>query len=211
MKFKEIEVISFDVDGTLVKEGFNDLIWRGEIPLLYAQRKNISFEEAKKVVQEEYSRVGEKNPNWYDINFWIKHFQLNVSWKEIISKYEARIELYPDVIPVLERLRKKYRLIVISMMPKEFLTPKLRKIGSYFEYAFSILSELKDLKSPQGYLRICERVKVSPSHLLHVGDSWEFDYVSPRKVNINAVLIDRRNERKGKGIIKDLRELEKII
>jgi len=210
-KMPGIEMVSFDVDGTLIKNGFNDLIWRLEIPWLYAQRKKISFEEAKRTVEEEYNRVGEKDSRWYDINFWIEHFQLCVSWEEIICKYEPRIELYPDAIPVLEKLRKKYPLIVISMMPSEFLTPKLSKIGNYFEYAFSTISEFKDFKSPRGYLRICKKLRIPPSHLLHIGDHWEFDYISPRQVNINAVLIDRRSEREGKWIIKDLRELEKII
>jgi len=34
-----IKIVSFDVDGTLVKEDFNDLIWQKEIPSLYAQKR----------------------------------------------------------------------------------------------------------------------------------------------------------------------------
>jgi len=210
-KFNKIKVISFDVDGTLVREDFNDLIWRGEIPLLYAQKNKMSFEKAKRIVEEEYNRVGEENPQWYDINFWIEHFKLNVSHEDIISKYESKIEVYPDVIPALEKLKRKYQLVVITMMPSEFLAPKLKKIGSYFNRAFSTLSDFKDLKTPRGYLKVCERLRLSPSYLLHIGDQWEFDYISPRQVNINAILIDRNNNKKGKWIIKDLRELERML
>ena len=210
-KLDKVKVISFDVDGTLVKEDFNDLIWRREIPILYAEKNDISFKEAKRIVEDEYNRVGEKNLRWYDINFWIGHFQLGVTVDEIISKYESRIKVYPDVVPALERLRKKYRLIIITMMPSEFLAPKIRKIGNYFDYAFSTISEFKDFKTPQGYLKVCERLKISPLQLLHIGDQWEFDYISPRRININAVLIDRKNSKKGEWIIRDLRELERML
>jgi len=210
-KLNEIKVISFDVDGTLVRENFNDLIWRGEVPFLYAQKNKISFEKAKKIVEGEYNRVGEENPRWYDIKFWVDYFKLNVSYKDIISKHESKIEVYPDVTPTLEKLKRKYQLIIITMMPSEFLAPKLKKIGNHFDYAFSTISEFNDLKTSRGYMRICERLRVSPSRLLHIGDQWEFDYIAPRRINMDAILIDRKNIRKGKWVIRDLREIERML
>jgi len=208
-----IKIVSFDVDGTLIKSDFNDLIWQKEIPSLYARKREVSFEKAIKMIMEEYNRVGENNLCWYSMDFWIKHFHLDVRVDDIISKYESRIEIYPEVPSVLKKLEEKYPLIIITMMPSEFLLPKLKKIGNYFKSTFSTISDFGDLKSPQGYLKICQRLQISPVNLLHIGDQWEADYLSPKKANINAIFLDRKNEKiaKREWIIKNLDELPKIL
>jgi len=208
-----IKIVSFDVDGTLVKEDFNDLIWQKEIPSLYAQKRGISFEEAEKIIIEDYEKVGERDFRWYSMDFWINYFHLDVRVDEIISKYESRIEVYPEVPSVLEELKEKYPLIIITMMPSEFLIPKLKKIGNYFKSTFSTISDFGDLKTPQGYLKICQKLRISPVQLLHIGDQWEADYLSPKKVNINAIFLNRKNEKRirGEWIIKSLGELQKIL
>ncbi|MEA1964151.1 MAG: HAD family hydrolase [Candidatus Aerophobetes bacterium] len=208
-----IKIVSFDVDGTLVKENFNDLIWQKEIPSLYARKRGTSLEKAEKMIIEEYKRVGENDLRWYSMDFWISHFHLDVQVDEIISKYESRIEVYPEVPSVLEKLKEKYSLIIITMMPSEFLVPKLRKIGNYFKSTFSTISDFKDLKSPQGYLKICQKLQISPVQLLHIGDQWKADYLSPKKAEINTVFLDRKNEKRieGECIIRSLDELQKIL
>ena len=84
---KGLKVISFDVDGTLVDLEYNDLIWFKEIPELVAKKKKINFEKSLKYVYEEYTKLGEHNLNWYDINYWITYFRLKVSPKKILEKY----------------------------------------------------------------------------------------------------------------------------
>jgi putative hydrolase of the HAD superfamily len=207
----EIEIISFDVDGTLIKKGFNDLIWRKEIPSLYAKKEGISFVEAEKEIAKKYDEVGEKNICWYDINFWIRYLNLEIKWEDMVSKYEAEIKLYPDVLPTLKRLKKRFSLIVITGMPVELLTPKLKKIGNYFLHSFSTVSDFKNVKIPSVYLKICQKLKISPEKILHIGDHWEFDYLYPGEIGIKAIFIDRENKKKGEWIIKDLGELESLL
>jgi len=207
----EIEIISFDVDGTLIKKGFNDLIWRKEIPSLYAKKEKISFAKAEEEITKKYDEVGEKNICWYDINFWIRYLNLKVKWKDMVSKYEAEINLYPDVLPTLKRLKKRFSLIVITGMPVELLSPKLKKIGNYFLHSFSTVSDFKNVKIPSVYSKICQKLKVSPKKIIHIGDHWEFDYLYPREIGIKTIFIDRENKKKGKWIIKDLRELESLL
>ena len=71
-----LKIISFDVDGTLVDLEYNDLIWFKEIPELVAKKMKISFEKSLKFVHEEYTKLGEHDLNWYDINYWISYFGL---------------------------------------------------------------------------------------------------------------------------------------
>jgi len=206
-----LKIISFDVDGTLVDLEYNDLIWFKEIPELVARKKKISFEKSLKLVKEEYTKLGERNLNWYDINYWISYFSLGISPNKIFEKYESQVKIFPEVIPFLEELRKNFILIVITAMPREFLIPKMKKLEKYFKFSFSALSDFKELKNSEIYSKISKSLNVHPEQILHVGDHWEFDYLAAHKSGMNAIYLDRSNTKKGKYTINSLGEVKKII
>jgi len=208
---KSLKIISFDVDGTLVDLEYNDLIWFKEIPELVAKKKKISFEKSLKFVHEEYAKLGEHNINWYDINYWISYFGIEISPDKIFEKYEPQVKIYPEVISLLEELKKKYILIVITAMPREFLIPKMKNLEKYFKFSFSALSDFKELKNSEIYSKISKALKVPPKQILHIGDHWEFDYLAARKAGMNVIYLDRSNIKKGKFIINSLGEAKKII
>jgi putative hydrolase of the HAD superfamily len=206
-----LKIISFDVDGTLVDLEYNELIWFKEIPELVAKKRKISFEKSLKFVCEEYSKLGEYNLNWYDINYWISYFELEISPKKIFKKYEPQVKIYPEVIPLLKELKKNFILIVITAMPREFLIPKMKKLEKYFKFSFSALSDFKELKNSEIYSKISKTLNVCPEQILHIGDHWEFDYLAAQKAGMNAVYLDRSNTKKGKLIIHNLEEVKKIV
>lgn len=208
---KSLKIISFDVDGTLVDLEYNDLIWFKEIPELVAKKKKIIFEKSLKYVHKEYDKLGERNLNWYDINYWISYFGLEISPNKIFEKYEPQVQIYPEVIPLLEELKKNFILIVITAMPREFLIPKMKKLEKYFKFSFSALSDFKELKNSEIYSKISKTLKVRPEQILHIGDHWEFDYLAAQRAGMNVIYLDRSNIKKGKYIISSLREAKKII
>jgi len=208
---KSLKIISFDVDGTLVDLEYNDLIWFKEIPELVAKKKKIIFERSLKYVYEEYAKLGEHNLNWYDINYWISYFGLKISPNKIFEKYEPQVQIYPEVIPLLEELKKNFILIVITAMPREFLIPKMKKLEKYFKFSFSALSDFKELKNSEIYSKISKALNVRPEQILHIGDHWEFDYLAAQKAGMNAIYLDRSNTKKGKFIISSLEEVKKKL
>ena len=206
-----LKIISFDVDGTLVDLEYNDLVWFKEIPELVAQKKKISFERSLKFVYEEYAKLGEHNLNWYDINYWISYFGIEISPNKIFEKYESQVQIYPEVIPLLEELKKNFILIVITAMPREFLIPKMKKLEKYFKFSFSALSDFKELKNSEIYSKISKALNVRPEQILHIGDHWEFDYLAAQKAGMNAIYLDRSNTKKGKFIVNNLTEIKRVI
>lgn len=204
---EDITVVSFDVDGTLVSMEFNNFVWLEELPSLIAAKKGMSFEEARAYTISEYEKVGEGDLRWYEIDHWIKHFDLDTTFEAIVSKCQCRIEIFPDVIPTLERLQDSYTLILTTAMPREFLGVKIKTIKQFFQFDFSVISDFKRLKTPASYALICERLNISPKELLHIGDHWEFDYIAPREAGANAIFLDRKKEKNGDFVIHDLDEL----
>jgi len=186
-----IEIISFDIDGTLVDPDYNDLIWQKALPGLVAKKENIDFELALQIVQKEYDRVGKENNKWYDIKYWIDFYHLDIDYRKLLQKYEDRIRIFPEVSNVLEQLAVKYRLICISSMPREFLKPKIKNLEKYFQSTFSALSDYQQLKNKEVYYKICRKLQVAPEIILHVGDHEKSDYIAAKEAGLNTSLIDR--------------------
>lgn len=202
-------IISFDVDGTLVKPEFNDLIWREVIPELYARKNEIEIEEAKGFIEGEYDKIGEYDLRWYSLDFWLGYFQLDVKEKEILGEYAGKVSLYPDVLSTLEKLSKNYQLVIASCMGNDFIDIKLRKrnIKKYFKRVFSAVSIGLIKKEESFYLALCSSLAIKPNELIHIGDHYEFDYLVPRKTGIRAFYLDRNNSDKQKVNLDGVKSL----
>jgi len=189
-------VVSFDVDGTIVKPEYNELIWFKEIPQLYAKKYGVDFEKAKNLVIKEYEKVGEDDVRWYSLDYWLKYFGFNLGEREILQKYATQVDLYPEVILTLESLQRNYTLIIASAMSRAFISVKLEKDGifKYFKRVFSSISDFGMTKKEGAfYQRVCQKMEISPSQLIHVGDNYEADYLAPRQVGIKAFYLNRIN------------------
>jgi HAD superfamily hydrolase (TIGR01549 family) len=208
------KIISFDMDGTLVDPEFTDWVWSHGIPTLYAKKVGIPFEEAKAFVVNEYLKVGEGAIEWYDIKYWFQWFQLEQSWSMLMKQYADKINIYPDVNSVLERLKDGFRMVLTSNAGREFIDVEMEVtgLGRYFERIFSATSDFREVKKTKGfYQRICQILGTRPQEIVHVGDHYEFDYVVPRSLGIHAFYLDRSGGRNGEFIIPDLRDLEKKL
>ena len=209
-----LRVISFDFDGTIAKTAFADLFWLEGVPKLYAEKKNIELEEAKKILFTEYDKIGKERLEWYDPDYWFRRFEIDYDWKKLMEDYAYAIEIYPDVIPTLEKIRERYVLIVTSNARKEFIEIQMNKldIGRYFDRVFSTISDFRMVKKDGDvYRKICEAMNIKEEEMLHVGDDYKFDYLIPRSLGINAVYLDRKGGRTENFIISTLDHLPSII
>jgi HAD superfamily hydrolase (TIGR01549 family) len=88
-------------------------------------------------------------------------------------------------------------LIVISNAPHEFLEVELDVSGlkPYFHQVFSAVSDFgKTKKEEDVYRQVCDTVGVTHTELVHVGDDWQFDYRTPRRLGIAAYYLNRDEE-----------------
>ncbi len=208
------KIISFDMDGTLIDPEFTDWVWLRGIPALYAEKYAIPFEEARTFVEMEYRKVGEGAIEWYDIKYWFRLFQLEIPWQVLMKQYIDKINIYPDVNPILERLKDRFPLILTSNAGREFIDIEMEATGlrRYFGRIFSATSDFGDVKkTARFYRRICEILEADPHEIVHVGDHFEFDYLVPRTLGIPAFYLDRSGEQKGDFVLRDLKELEKKL
>jgi len=210
-----VKVVSFDLEGTLVDRGFSDKVWNEGVPRLFALKNGLSFEKAKRIVMDEYARIGENRVEWYDIAYWFNRFGLS-GLESLLNEYKGHIRLFPEVKEVLGELSGKFTLILATNSNRLFINALANDIMHYFRQTFSATSDFKLLKgNSEFYSRICGILKVRPEEFVHVGDRWVDDFQSPRSIGIRAYLLDRNGKMGHMGlkgsVIADLRELAEIV
>jgi putative hydrolase of the HAD superfamily len=139
------------------------------------------------------------------------------------SDMPVNITFFPDVIPALKRLRKRYRLGLVSNTEcfslKEFINRGYRK---YFDFA-AFSCELGLLKpDPKIFRLIMQKLGSRPDETVMVGDNLRDDVLAAEKLGVRGVLIKRDFEKSGakpswiefgehKRMITNLTELEKVL
>ncbi len=207
------KVISFDLDGTLVRGAFGEMVWHVGIPRSYAEKHGLRFEEAQRMILREYAAVGDENLLWYDVEFWLDRFGLAISAHELLDAYAEHIELTPHAMDVVQHLKTRYRLAIASNAGRIFVDKELAHAGllDNFEYVVSATSDLGMVKKEERfYHSLAAALRVSTADIVHVGDHKVFDYEVPGSLGIECYHYDPSGRSNG-AVINDLHELLKRL
>jgi putative hydrolase of the HAD superfamily len=209
-----LKVVSFDLDGTLIRKGFDDTFWNQLIPEIYARNKSIGFEEAQRFILEEYARVGPDDARWYIPEYWFERFGIDADIHDVLNKVRYHEGIYDDV-KLLSDLSKNYRIVISTNNPRTILEHKLRLLGHVNKSIYDTFSAVSDfnniVKSREFYSAICWKMRIEPEEMLHIGDDPKHDLEVPASIGIRTVLIDRENNVEGRDIIHSLEELVCIL
>jgi putative hydrolase of the HAD superfamily len=109
-------------------------------------------------------------------------------------------ELYPEVIEVLEKLRPRFQLAVISNFDGR-LRMILEQLGvsKFFSNIF-LSSELgADKPDPEIFRRALNLIRLQPNEVLHIGDDPERDWKAASGAGLSIFQLDRK-----KNSLRDL-------
>jgi len=192
MKFQDKKAIFFDLDGTLIdsvpdlaiainqmlkqlgREGFKEetiRYWVGNGARVSVSRALSGSVEVDKALTPELIEEA------LAIFFPFYEKSLTVSTK-----------LYPNVKETLERLHKKYRLVVVTNKPVEFVEPILKGFGidELFEFYIGGNSLEKKKPDPMPLLYVCEKLNISVDEAVMVGDTQN-DILSANRANMQSI------------------------
>lgn len=101
--------------------------------------------------------------------------------------------LYPEVKPVLKRIKGSGRMLGVISNWSPPLALILGKLGLAGDFAVVIASAVAHLEKPDPaiFLRAAAAAGVAPARCLHVGDRLDNDFEGATRAGMRALLLDR--------------------
>ena len=107
-------------------------------------------------------------------------------------RLRVQVTPHPEVEPLLNSLRQRYRLAAIT---NGNIHLRRQPLAGYFPVAIAAGELLAPKPDPKPFLTALSRLEVMPEQALHVGDSWEEDILPAQRLGMRAVWISPRDDR----------------
>lgn len=120
-----------------------------------------------------------------------------------------RVEFYPDALPALERLARRFPLLALSNGNAD-----LRRVGLAPLFVGAVSASSFGVAKPHASIfhEACRQLGVAPAEVLHVGDDLQLDVDGALKAGLRAVWVLRESGQgpsapDGAGRVQDLAQL----
>lgn len=182
-----IKILSLDLQGTLSDSKFSDYFWLELLPKKYAQKFNLSIQEAKDILKQKFKEYGVYNILYYDDKYWSNYLDFNTL--EELKKFENQ----PQIDNKLYNLIKNINLpkIIISTTTNLFIEYELKENIKDFDKIYSCVDTFNTGgKTTEVFKKVCEELNVQPNEILHIGDNKTMDVDNAIEVGVNAIIYD---------------------
>ncbi|WP_422081652.1 YjjG family noncanonical pyrimidine nucleotidase [Ulvibacterium sp.] len=140
---------------------------------------------------------------------------INLLSQEYIAHLSNYNHLFPNTIDVLEYLRPKYKLHIITNGFQEIQEKKLKNANISDYFAHIINSEMAGVKKPNPIIfqLALRTANVLPQKALMIGDSLEADILGAMAVGLHTLHFNVHNDPQHEycEMIHDLREIKSLL
>lgn len=218
----KIEGIIFDVNGTLIDihtdEGYEE-IYRAIAHFLsyqgiYTHRWEVR-DEYFRIMNEQRHVNNEHHPEFDAVKLWREFLRRRVGSAHSIDPEKLqqmplflaelyrgvslhRLQLYPDVYNVLEELRFKFKLAVVSDAQSAWARPEMRAVGIEAFFNPIIISGDYGFRKPDRRLftEALSRMKISPERAIFVGNDIYHDVFGAKQLGMKTVFFSSNQGKK---------------
>ncbi|QLG46069.1 YjjG family noncanonical pyrimidine nucleotidase [Costertonia aggregata] len=150
-----------------------------------------------------------------ELKYSVSDDMIHLLSNEYIATLSSFNHLFPFAIEILEYLRPKYKLHIITNGFQDIQDKKLKTSHIYDFFDQIINSEMAGVKKPNPIIfeLALKKAKVSPKNAIMIGDSLEADILGAKSFGLNALHFVANNEPEHEicPIINDLREIKHYL
>ena len=208
MDFSRFTTISFDCYGTLID-------WEsGILPVLRAVLANHGQSLPDAAILElygEFEAEAESGPyrSYREVlesvvRAFADRFHFQASSSEIHSLHESVHAWlpFPDTVPALRELQRRYKLTVISNIDDDLFAETRKHLGVEFDGVITAEQARSYKPSLDNFRLALRKLALSPDRLLHAAQSVYHDVVPARSLGISSVWVNRKSARPGIGAVR---------
>ncbi len=203
LDFTKFQVLSFDCYGTLID-------WESGIlsalrPILATHSKTIADAQVLKIYSEleAEGEHGDYRPYRDVLESVVRRFGKRLEFTptdaEARSLYEslASWQPFPDTVPALHDLKKRYQLAIISNVDDDLFAATARRLEVKFDHVITAQQAQAYKPSLRVFNLARQRMGVTPEHWLHAAQSVFHDVIPARLLGIATVWVNRTSSRPG--------------
>jgi putative hydrolase of the HAD superfamily len=218
-----IKAIIFDLDNTLIDfMKMKRLCCEAAMDAMISAGLKIDKEKGLKVMFQLYSQYGFEYQKIFEV--FLKKVLGRIDYGIMASGIvayrrvkEGLLYPYPNVIPTLNKLKKKYKLAILSDAPK--FQAWIRLAAMEIQNKFDIVVTFDDTKvrkpSSKPFNYVLKKLKLKPIECIMVGDSLKRDIAPAKRLGFKTVFAKYGEDKEKAGvkpdyIINDIKSLLKI-
>jgi putative hydrolase of the HAD superfamily len=127
LDWQDIETVFLDLDGTLLDLHFDNHFWLEYVPVRYAEKHELTAEEANKTLMDRYSEV-KGQLEWYCVDFWSRELELDI--EQLKHEVSHKIAVHPQVREFLQAIRDiGKRVVLVTNAHPASLSLKMKETG----------------------------------------------------------------------------------
>lgn len=130
------------------------------------------------------------------------HFQATAAEVDSLHESVAAWPPFPDTVPALRELKKRYKLVVISNIDHDLFAETRKHLGVEFDGVITAEQARSYKPSLNNFQMALRTLALSPDRLLHAGQSIYHDVVPARSLGISTVWVNRKSARPGIGAVR---------
>lgn len=116
---------------------------------------------------------------------------------EVFLAERHRVELYPEVPPVIEALRARYTLVALTNGNADV---DRAGVGHWFDLSVAAADVGAPKPDPAMFRHVCERLGIRAGDLVHVGDDPLRDVHAARAFGARAIWVNRGGVARPEGL-----------
>lgn len=131
-----------------------------------------------------------------------------------VKIYEQSWILFDDTLDILNYLKSKYKLAIITNGDSEQQRAKIKKTGLYYFFDDILISSEVGCSKPDKkiYEIVCDHFNVAPNECVMIGDRYEVDIKGAINAEMHTIWINRRKSNIDfKYQISELTELKNFL
>jgi 2-haloacid dehalogenase len=207
---REVKVLTFDLYGTVVdmQTGLTAAVtpflqqkgWNGDPHRFVTWWRRTHYEDSMIDAlcdrgHTTYRDIGHRAVSHVMQRAGIDYTQEEVRW--LVSQIEE-LRPFPDVIEALQRLRTRYRLVILSNGDRDMLERAKPHIGFEFDLTISVQEAGYFKPHYATYRKAAELIGEAPINIMHVANHV-FDCIGAKAAGMRTAFINRRNRPYGES------------